>query len=162
DLGAKITSDTQEQMTKAQRDYFLREQLRTIHKELGEEDGDAAVVKALRDRLAALKLPEEARKEADRELARLERLPTASAEHGMLRNFLEWMSELPWGKTTETGIDVDVARKVLDEDHHGLDKIKERIIEYLAVRKLRRDRGVAEHPNGHHAEPILCFVGPPG
>jgi ATP-dependent Lon protease len=161
DLGAKITSQTQEQMTKAQREYFLREQLRTIQKELGEEDSDAAVVKELREKLAKLTLPEEARKEADRELGRLERLPSASAEHGMLRNFLEWLSELPWGRTTETGIDVHRARGVLDEDHHGLEKIKERIVEYLAVRKLRQERGV-ESSDGREREPILCFVGPPG
>ena len=162
DLGAKITSQTQEQMSKAQKDYFLREQLRTIQKELGDEDPDAAVTKELREKLTKLALPDEARKEVDRELARLERLPSAAAEHGMLRNFLEWMAELPWGKTTETGIDVERARQVLEEDHYGLDKIKERIIEYLAVRKLRRDRGVKESVDGRQSEPILCFVGPPG
>jgi ATP-dependent Lon protease len=160
-LGAKITSDTQEQMSKAQRDYFLREQLRTIRKELGEDDADAAVVRTLREKIAALPLPDEARKEADRELSRLESLPSASAEHGTIRNFLEWLAELPWGKTTETGIDVNHARQVLDEDHHGLEKIKERIVEYLAVRKLRQERGV-EGKDGREREPILCFVGPPG
>ena len=161
DLGAKITSETQEHVSKQQREYWLREQLRTIQKELGENDSDAAVVNELREKLAKLALPEEARKEADRELGRLERLPSASAEHGMLRNFLEWLAELPWGRTTETGIDVNRARAVLDEDHHGLEKIKERIVEYLAVRKLRQERGV-ESADGREREPILCFVGPPG
>jgi ATP-dependent Lon protease len=162
DLGAKITSQTQEHMSKAQRDYFLREQLRTIQKELGEEDGDAVVVKELREKLDKLNLPEEAKREADRELGRLERLPSASAEHGMLRNFLEWISELPWNRTTETGIDVGKARVVLDEDHHGLEKVKERILEYLAVRKLRRERGLDTGEKSAEREPILCFVGPPG
>jgi ATP-dependent Lon protease len=148
-------------MSKAQREYFLREQLRTIQKELGEDDADAAVTRDLREKLAKLKLPDEARKEADRELGRLERLPSASAEHGMLRNFLEWLAELPWDKTTETGLDVERARRVLDEDHHGLEKIKERILEYLAVRKLRQERGIAAGAGGDR-EPILCFVGPPG
>ena len=161
DLGAKITSQTQEHMSDAQREYFLREQLRTIQKELGESDGDAEVVRALRGKLAALKLPDEARKEADRELSRLAGLPSASAEHGMLRNFLEWLAELPWNRTTETGIDVARARGVLDEDHHGLEKVKERILEHLAVRKLRRERGLDEGA-GREREPILCFVGPPG
>jgi len=161
DLGAKITSDTQEHLAKSQREYYLREQLRTIQKELGEEDADAVVVAELRKKLADLKLPDEARKEADRELARLERLPSASAEHGMLRNFLEWLAELPWGKTSETGLDVERARVVLDEDHHGLEKIKERILEHLAVRKLRRERGL-DVGAAKEREPILCFVGPPG
>jgi ATP-dependent Lon protease len=161
DLGAKITSDTQEHMSKAQREYFLREQLRTIQKELGEDGGEAAVVASLREKLAKLNLPDEARKEADRELGRLESLPAASAEHGMLRNFLEWLAELPWDKTTETGIDVERARRVLDEDHHGLDKVKERILENLAVRKLRQERGIKDGAGGER-EPILCFVGPPG
>ena len=161
DLGAKITSQTQEQMSKAQRDYFLREQVRTIQKELGDEDADAPVVRALREKLAGLKLPQEARKEADRELARLERLPAASAEHGTIRNFLEWLAELPWDRLTATGIDVARARTVLDEDHHGLEKVKERILEHLAVRKLRRDRGL-DVGEGRDRAPILCFVGPPG
>jgi ATP-dependent Lon protease len=161
DLGAKITSQTQEHMSDAQRQYFLREQLRTIQKELGEGDGDAETVRALREKLSALKLPDEARKEADRELSRLAGLPSASAEHGMLRNFLEWLAELPWNRTTETGIDVARARGVLDEDHHGLEKVKERILEHLAVRKLRRERGL-DVGVGREREPILCFVGPPG
>ncbi len=160
DIGAKITSQTQEHMSKAQRDYVLREQLRTIQKELGEDDGDTAVVRELRERLAAIKLPDEARKEADRELGRLERLPSASAEHGMLRNFLEWLAELPWGQHTASGVDVDHAREVLDEDHHGLKKVKERILEHLAVRKLRQERGLPD--DARESEPILCFVGPPG
>src|SRR6185295_8697240 len=122
----------------------------------------AAVVEELRERLAAVHLPEEARKEADRELGRLEGLPSASAEHGMLRNFLEWLAELPWNRTTETGIDVAKARSVLDEDHHGLEKVKERILEHLAVRKLRRERGLDVGAGDGERAPILCFVGPPG
>ena len=161
DLGQKITTQTQEHMSKAQRDYYLREQLRTIQSELGEDDPDAAVARQLREKLAALNLPDEARKEADRELSRLERLPAASGEHGMIRSFLDWMIELPWGKTTEKGIDVAHARQVLDEDHHGLREVKERLIEHLAVRKLRQERGgVASQDRGR--EPILCLVGPPG
>ncbi|HEV2129874.1 MAG TPA: endopeptidase La, partial [Longimicrobiaceae bacterium] len=135
------------------------EQLKAIQKELGEEDPQQAEIRELRGKLADTPLPEEARKEAERELARLERLPTASPEHSLIRTYLDWMTALPWGKLTGDDIDVPRARGVLDEDHYGLEKVKERIVEYLAVKKLRNERQVAD---AHAREPILCLVGPPG
>jgi len=182
ELGKKITRETEEEMSKAQRDYFLREQLKTIQRQLGEENPEQAEIEAFRRRLQEAPLPEEAKREAERELSRLERLPPAAAEHGLIRTYLDWLLSLPWGKMTGEKIDVSYARKVLDEDHYDLEKIKERILEYLAVRKLREERrakvaltGAGEA--GHAAdggplpqtpedeslrEPILCFVGPPG
>lgn len=159
ELGAKIRDDTKERMTKAQREYFLRQQLQTIQEELGETDGDES--RELREALAAADLPEEARKEADRELARLERIPAASPEHGVIRSYLEWMAELPWGKRTAHEIDVAEAQRILDEDHHGLDDVKDRILEQLAVQRLLEQRLPADAPERQRA-PILCFVGPPG
>jgi ATP-dependent Lon protease len=180
ELGKRIQSSAQEQMTKTQREYFLREQMRAIRKELGEsEEGDETA--DLRRRLAEAGLPEEARREADRELSRLESLPAASPEHGLIRNYLDWVASLPWNRLTGATIDVARARQVLDEDHYDLDKIKDRILEYLAVRKLRDERQapaadtpVGQEPSGTvpdpvsireaeaFREPILCFVGPPG
>jgi ATP-dependent Lon protease len=139
ELGQKITSDTTERMSKAQREFFLREQLRSIQQELGEgEDGEDTV--DLRQRLEAAGLPEEARKEAERELSRLSSIPQASPEHGMIRTYIEWMIDLPWNIESGGEIDVKHAQEVLDEDHYDLEKIKDRILEYLAVRKLRQDR----------------------
>jgi len=182
ELGSKITRETEEEMSKAQRDYFLREQLKTIRRELGEEDAEEAEIQTLRDRLQEVRLPEEARGEAERELGRLERLPPAAAEYGLIRAYLDWILSLPWGITTGDQIDVARARAVLDADHYDLEKIKERILEYLAVRKLREERRAAAHPTGSTGEtkpadgapplpieedeglrePILCLVGPPG
>ncbi len=175
-LGRKITAETQRQMTRAQREYFLREQLRAIQQELGEAE-DRTGVAELRRRIEEAGLPTEARREAERELDRLRATPTASPEHGIITTYLDWMASLPWNKLTGGTIDVARARRVLDEDHYDLEKIKDRIIEYLAVRKLRQERkapvtspaGEAEvpapeTPAGEEAarEPILCFVGPPG
>jgi ATP-dependent Lon protease len=167
ELGQKITSDTQQRLSKTQRDFLLREQLRTIQKELGEEDGADTEVSALRRRLEEAQLPEEARREAERELSRLASIPTGSPERGMSVTYLEWMASLPWTREDGGTIDIGRAREVLDEDHYDLEKIKDRILEYLAVRKLRQERSVAaEAPavtgDSPAREPILCFVGPPG
>jgi ATP-dependent Lon protease len=152
ELGSKIQSQVQSEMEKGQREYFLRQQLKAIQEELGEGDPEQAEIKELRERLDALTLPEDVRKAADRELTRLERLPAAAAEYGVIRSYLEWILTLPWGTFTEDNLDLDNARTVLDEDHFDLEKVKDRIIEYLAVAKLRNQ------VSGQ----ILCFVGPPG
>jgi len=167
ELGQKITLETQERLSKTQRDYYLREQLRSIQRELG-EDTEGREVEKLRKRLDEAKLPGEARREADRELNRLGSIPEASPEHGIIRTYLEWMVELPWNVMTGGAIDIPSTRKVLDEDHYDLEKVKERLLEYLAAKKLRHDREAAEQPAaaaaGDHPgrDPILCFVGPPG
>jgi len=152
ELGSKIQSQVQEEMEKGQREFFLRQQLKAIQDELGEGDADQAEVNELRSRLDELELPEDARKAAERELARLEKLPSAAAEHGVIRTYLDWLVSLPWSKTTEDNLDLQHARQVLDEDHFDLEKVKERILEHLAVSKLKNDL----------SGPILCFVGPPG
>ena len=151
-IGSKIQSQVQSEMEKGQREYFLRQQLKAIQEELGEFDESAAEANELRAQLAAIELPEEARKQADRELGRLENLPPAAAEHGVIRTYLEWIASLPWDKSTADNLDLDHARKILDEDHYGLEQVKERILEFLAVRKL----------NPQARGSILCFVGPPG
>jgi ATP-dependent Lon protease len=152
ELGSKIQSQVQSEMEKGQREYFLRQQLKAIQAELGEGDPEQIEVNELRERLDALSLPEEARKAADRELARLERLPQAAAEYGVIRTYLEWILTLPWQTYTEDNLDLEHARQVLDEDHFDLEKVKDRIVEYLAVAKLKQE------VSGQ----ILCFVGPPG
>jgi ATP-dependent Lon protease len=152
ELGTKIQSQVQSEMEKGQREFFLRQQLKAIQDELGEGDADQAEINELRERLDALELSEEAEKAARRELTRLERLPAAAAEYGVIRTYLEWILTLPWNKTTDDNLDLEQARRILDEDHYDLDKVKERIIEYLAVSKLKREV----------SGPILCFVGPPG
>jgi ATP-dependent Lon protease len=179
ELGRKITTDTEERLTKKQREFYLREQLRSIQRELGEEEGGDAQVIELRRRLEEAGLPEEARREAERELARLGSISPASPEHGMVVSYLEWMASLPWSKLAGGVIDVGRARQVLDEDHFDLEKVKDRILEYLAVKKLRQERGGDDGSSGAGAapipaqpprvtgdsparEPILCFVGPPG
>ena len=173
ELGRKITSETEERLSKKQREYYLREQLRSIQRELGEEEDSNTEVAELRRRLEEAGLPEEARREADRELGRLGSLPPASPEHGMIVTYLDWMATLPWNKLTGGTIDMARARQVLDEDHYDLEKIKDRILEYLAVKKLREERAgrldgaaPAQAPrvtgDGPPREPILCFVGPPG
>ncbi|HEX2129568.1 MAG TPA: endopeptidase La [Solirubrobacterales bacterium] len=151
-LGTRIQSEVQSEIEKGQREYYLREQLKAIQRELGEEDPEQAEVAELRRRVEEADLPEHARKAADRELSRLERLPAAAAEHGVIRNYLEWLVELPWTERTEDNLDLPHAREVLDEDHYDLERVKDRILEYLAVRAL--------NPASHG--PILCFVGPPG
>lgn len=152
ELGGKIQTQVQSEMTKAQRDYYLREQLKAIKQELGETDERVQETNEIRERLAGAKLPEEVMKEAERELGRLEKLPSASPEYNVIRTYLDWIMDLPWNKSTEDNLDLERAEKILNDDHYDLEKVKERIIEYLAVRKLKKDT----------KGPILCFVGPPG
>ena len=153
ELGSKIQSQVQSEMEKGQREYFLRQQLKAIQDELGEADPEHAEIEELRLRLAELTaLPDDVREAAVRELDRLERLPAAAAEYGVIRTYLEWILTLPWGVYTVDNLDLEHARKVLDDDHFDLEKVKERIVEYLAVAKLRNE------VSGQ----ILCFVGPPG
>ena len=152
ELGTRIQSQVQSEMEKGQREFFLRQQLKAIQDELGESDPERAELEELRERLHATSLPEDVLKAAERELSRLERLPSAAAEHGVIRTYLEWILTLPWDTSTPDDLDLDHARTVLDQDHYDLEKVKERIIEYLAVSKLKDDL----------SGPILCFVGPPG
>jgi ATP-dependent Lon protease len=151
-LGTQIQSQVQSEVDKGQREFFLRQQMKAIQDELGEGDEQQAEADELRERIEAAELPEHARKAADRELSRLEKLPPAAAEHGVIRTYLEWMVELPWAKETKDNLDIPHARKVLNADHYDLEEVKDRILEYLAVRKLNPDS----------PGPILCFVGPPG
>ncbi len=152
ELGSKIQSQVQEEMEKGQREFFLRQQLKAIQDELGESDPEAAEIAELRSTFDSMELPEDVRKVVDRELARLEKLPTAAAEYGVIRTYIDWIASLPWHKTTVDNLDLDNAKQVLDEDHFDLEKVKERILEHLAVSKLKNDT----------SGPILCFVGPPG
>jgi len=152
ELGSKIQSQVESEMDKTQREYYLRQQLKAIQEELGEVDENQAEIEELRKQIEEAGLPEEAYKQAERELSRLENLPPAAAEHGVIRNYLEWIVSLPWSKTTDDNLDIAHARVVLDEDHYDIEKVKERILEYLAVRKLNPDSKGS----------ILCFVGPPG
>jgi ATP-dependent Lon protease len=152
ELGSKIQSQIQTEMSKSQREYYLREQMKAIQKELGEGDERTSEIEELREKITAARMPEEAQREATRELERLAKMPPAAAEYTVARTYLEWLVALPWQQETPDDIDLRRAREVLDEDHAGLDKIKDRILEHLAVRKLR--------PGGK--APILCFVGPPG
>ncbi len=162
-LGSKIQSQVQSEIEKGQREYYLREQLKAIQQELGEADEQQAEVNELRERIEAANLPEHAQKQAERELGRLERLPPAAAEYGVIRTYLEWLVELPWSVTTEDDLDIAHARKVLDADHYDLEKVKDRILEYLAVRKLMQESPDGAGPGAATAQgPILCFVGPPG
>jgi ATP-dependent Lon protease len=151
-LGTQIQSQVQSEVDKGQREFYLRQQLKAIQDELGEGDEQQAEANELRQKIEAAGLPEQALKAAERELARLEKLPPAAAEHGVIRTYLEWLTELPWSQETEDDLDIAHAREVLDADHYDLEKIKDRILEYLAVRKLNPDS----------PGPILCFVGPPG
>jgi ATP-dependent Lon protease len=152
ELGTKIQSQVQSELEKGQREYFLRQQLKAIQEELGEGDEQQAELAELRERVEEKNLPEEIRKAVDRELSRLEKLPPAAAEYGVIRTYVDWILTLPWTETTEDNLDLERARQILDEDHYDLEKVKERILEYLAVSKLKNDL----------SGPILCFVGPPG
>jgi ATP-dependent Lon protease len=152
ELGKKIQSQVKGEMEKAQKDYYLREQIKALQKELGEMDERTREVDELEFRLEEAGLPPHAMKEAQRELARLRRMPPTSPDHQVIRNYLEWMIELPWSVSTEDNLDLAQARQILDDDHYNLEKVKKRILEYLAVRKLKPDM----------KGPILCFVGPPG
>jgi ATP-dependent Lon protease len=152
ELGKKIQSQVKGEMDKAQRDYFLREHIKALQKELGETDERLRELDEMQFRLEEAHLPPQAMKEAERELARLKRTPPTSPDHQVIRNYLEWMIELPWSVATEDNLDLAQAQRILDEDHYDLEKVKKRILEYLAVRKLKPDM----------KGPILCFVGPPG
>ncbi len=181
EIGQRLQNEAQTEMSKAQREYFLREQLKAIQRELGEDDPAQAETAELRRKLEAAHLPEIPRREAERELERMETIPSVSPERGMIRTYLDWMAALPWQISTGGSIDVERSRAILDEDHHGLEKVKERILEYLAVRKLKQERrtegeitetgassgsmeAVAPLTPTDEAmhEPILCLVGPPG
>ena len=140
ELGRKIQTSAQEEMGKVQREYLLREQLKAIQRELGEESEEQATINELRRKIDEAKLPEEALKEANRELSRIEKMPNASPEYSIIRTYLELLASLPWSKSTGAKIDVPHARQVLDHDHYDLEKIKDRILEYLAVRRLKEER----------------------
>ncbi len=152
ELGNKIQSQVKEDMDRTQREYYLREQLKAIKKELGELDEHSTEIKELREKIKKAKMPPEALAAAEKELDRLAKIPPVSAEYTVARTYLDWLAELPWSETTEDNLDIDNAQKTLDEDHYDLEKVKKRILEYLAVRKLKSDM----------KGPILCFVGPPG
>jgi ATP-dependent Lon protease len=169
ELGRKIQTEAQSEMEKMQRDYFLREQLKAIKKELGEEDEQTVEVEEYRTKIAQAGMPEEAQKEALRELSRLEKMPPQAAEYSVIKTYLDWLTDMPWQVATEDQLDITHARNVLDEDHYDLEDIKERILEYLAVRKLkleRREEREEEETIDQIREEregvILCFVGPPG
>jgi ATP-dependent Lon protease len=156
-LGEEIQTEVHDEISKTQREYYLREQMKAIKKELGEDEGSVEL-KELENKLKDAKMPEEADKVAMKELDRLSRIPTQSPEYNVSRTYIEWLSELPWSDSTDDRIDLKEAMKILDEDHYGLEKVKERIIEYLAVRNLKQKKD----PNGTVRGPILCFGGPPG
>ncbi|MFQ5611983.1 MAG: endopeptidase La [Anaerolineae bacterium] len=164
-LGHKIQSETREELDKSQREYYLRQQLKTIQKELGEDDEELAEIEDYRARIEEATLPEEARQEAMRELNRLEKLPPQSAEYGVIKTYLDWLTELPWNVLTEDNLDIANARDVLDADHYDMRDVKDRILEYLAVRKLRLERNIEEETVDEKERAggsILLFVGPPG
>jgi len=175
ELGQKIQSEAQSEIEQAQRDYFLREQLKAIKKELGEADETTLEVQEYRQKIAESGMPEEAEKEAVRELGRLEKMPPQAAEYSVIKTYLDWLTDLPWQTLTEDNLDIAHARQVLDEDHYDLTEIKDRMLEFLAVRKLRLERGVDEEEETAAEEEsglspvhrdaqatVLCFVGPPG
>ncbi|MEW6240535.1 MAG: LON peptidase substrate-binding domain-containing protein, partial [Chloroflexota bacterium] len=167
-LGQKIQNEARGEIEKVQREYFLREQMKAIQKELGERDEQAVEVEEFRKKIEAAKMPEEAEKQARRELERLSRLPTAAAEYGVIRTYLDWLVSLPWSAFTADNLDINHAREVLNKDHYGLEDIKDRILEFLAIRKLRLDRKDEIKPESEdmirreREGVILCFVGPPG
>jgi ATP-dependent Lon protease len=167
-LGQKIQNEARGEIEKVQREYFLREQMKAIQKELGEKDEQAVESDEFKKKIKNAKMPEEAEKIAKRELDRLARLPSAAAEYGVIRTYLDWLVSLPWSKSTEDKLDISHAREILDQDHHGLKDVKERILEFLAIRKLRIDRkGEKQEPSKDQIRReregvILCFVGPPG
>jgi ATP-dependent Lon protease len=170
EIGKKIQSEARSEIEKVQRDYFLREQLKAIQRELGEADEQTVEVDEFRKKIEAAGMPEEAAKQADRELEHMARLPSASAEYGVIRTYLDWLVTLPWSKITADNLDIAHARQVLDEDHFGLKDVKNRILEFLAVRKLRQERreelakkkDIRDNIRRIREGVILCFVGPPG
>jgi len=168
ELGRKIQETAQTSMEKVQKEYFLREQLKVIQQELGESDETTTDVAEFRQSISAANLPPEALRETERELARIGRLSSSAAEYGVIRTYLEWMVALPWNKATTDNLNLSYARQVLEEDHFGLEKVKKRIIEFLAVRKLRTERAAEFTEEGEDSlrrdreGTILCFIGPPG
>jgi ATP-dependent Lon protease len=166
EIGQKIRSEAQEELGKAQREYVLREQLKAIQKELGEGDEHQIELDEYRKKIEAAGMTEEARKEALRELGRMEKMPPQAAEYSIIKTYLDWLCDLPWSKKTEDNLDIERARLVLDEDHYDLKEVKERILEYLAVRKLVKERDAdsrdVSRAQEQKAGAILCFVGPPG
>jgi len=152
EVGSRIQNQVQSELSKGQREFFLREQLKAIQKELGETDEKTMEINELREQIEKTGMPEEARKEAERELDRLANMPSAAAEYTVARTYLDWMVNLPWTTSTDDNLDVKRAARILDEDHYDLEKVKERILEYLSVRNIKKDT----------KGPILCFVGPPG
>ena len=175
ELGKRLQTEVQEELGKSQREYYLREQMKAIRRELGEESETEAEITELRQKVEEAGMPEEAEREARRELDRLSKLPPAAAEYGVIKTYLDWLTALPWNKSTEGEIDIVKTREILDEDHYDLEKVKDRILEYLAVRKLKQDQLAAlraEHEGDEepfddshltlNREPIICFVGPPG
>ena len=170
ELGRKIQTDAQSEMEKTQKEYFLREQMKAIQRELGEADAQTVEIEEFREKIEAAKMPEEAEKEALRELDRLARLPTAAAEYGVIRTYLDWITSLPWSLRSEDQLELARARQILEEDHYGLKDVKERILEFLAVRKLRSERSELfetqdegrDYIRREREGAILCFVGPPG
>jgi len=167
-LGQKIQNEARGEIEKVQRDYYLREQMKAIQKELGEKDEQVAEVEDFRKKIDDAKMSEEALKQANRELDRLSRLPAAAAEYGVIRAYLDWLVTIPWSTATEDNLDIKHAREVLDKDHYGLEDVKERILEFLAIRKLRLERKGEFDDAGEdlirrdREGVILCFVGPPG
>ncbi len=170
ELAQKIQQEAQGEMEKAQRDFYLRKQIEVIQRELGEENPQLEEIKELEERIKAAGMPEEAEKEARRELERMRRIPIQAPEYSVIKSYLDWMVSLPWQKRTEDNLDIEHARRVLDEDHYGLEDIKDRILEFLAVRKLRQERQdedltetlPQDYIRKDREGVILCFVGPPG
>jgi len=156
-LGEEIQSEVQDEIAKSQREYYLREQMKAIRKELGEDESSVELVE-LEDRIKAAKMTEEAEKVALKELDRLTKIPTQSPEYSVARTYVDWLADLPWSKSTKDQINIKKAKEILDADHYGLSKVKERILEYLAVRNLKQKK----NPDGAVRGPILCFAGPPG
>ncbi len=156
-LGEEIQTEVQDEIAKSQREYYLREQMKAIKKELG-EDESSVELKELEEKILKVKMSEEAEKVAKKELDRLSRIPTQSPEYTVARTYLEWLADLPWSNSSDDRVDVKMAQEILDEDHYGLEKVKERILEYLAVRDLKQKK----NPDGRVKGPILCFAGPPG
>src|SRR5712691_6744327 len=154
EVGNRIQSEVAGEMSRMQREYYLREQMKAIQKELGESDDRTVETEELRQKIEAAHMPEEVQKEALRELDRLAKMPPAAAEHTVVRTYLDWLVTLPWDQSTVDNLDIPAVRRVLDEDHYGLERIKDRILEYLSVKKFK--------PEGSVRHPILCFVGPPG
>src|SRR5215211_1068878 len=167
-LGQKIQNEARGEIEKVQREYFLREQMKAIQKELGEKDEQAAEAEEFRKKIEEANMPEEAAKQAKRELERLSHLPSAAAEYGVIRTYLDWLVSVPWSKSTQDNLEIGHARDILDKDHYGLEDVKERILEFLAIRKLRLDRkDEVKAPSDDKIRReregvILCFVGPPG